>query len=540
MKKHQPNATREKARPHVKAATILVAVVLLSSSAALPGDSSDVINPTAMPAGGTIDKRFQSYNVEMVEVTGGRFWAPYKDIEAGSSTKDTRGSASTPAGMNPGLYQYRPPLDLSNSRLRKLAAALGPTYVRVSGTWANTVYFADTDAPPTNPPKGFSSVLTRQQWKGVIDFAHAANAEVISSFATSSGVRDAEGAWRPEQARAFLSYTKSVGGRIAAAEFINEPNLSFISGAPKGYNAAAFARDMALFRPFLKEAAPDTLLLGPGSVAEGQSVALPANLGIIRSEDLLRATGPVYDVFSYHLYPAVSQRCASMSASSGTTADAALSKEWLARPDAIQAFYAELRDQLEPGKPIWITETADASCGGNPWASTFLDTFRYLDAHARLAQAGVQVLAHNTLAASDYGLLDYQTFAPRPNYWAALLWRRLMGTTVLKTLPASARDMPLYAHCSGTEQGAVTVLAINTDRSAARTVNVSGDSERYTLIASKLEDTHVQLNGRELNLGPNDSVPQLTGVVTHSGQVTLAPASITFLVFPKAHNTSCR
>ena len=37
---------------------------------------------------------------------------------------------------------------------------------------------------------------------------------------------------------------------------------------------------------------------------------------------------------------------------------------------------------------------------------------------------------HNTLAASDYALLDDHTYAPRPNYWAALLWRRLMGTTV--------------------------------------------------------------------------------------------------------------
>ena len=71
------------------------------------------------------------------------------------------------------------------------------------------------------------------------------------------------------------------------------------------------------------------------------------------------------------------------------------------------------------------TETADAACGGNPWAATFLDTFRYLDQLGRLAKQGVQVVAHNTLAASDYGLLDEHTFAPRPNYWGALLWRRL-------------------------------------------------------------------------------------------------------------------
>ena len=43
--------------------------------------------------------------------------------------------------MSPDLYQYRPPIDLSNARLRKLAAALGPAYVRVSGTWANTDLF---------------------------------------------------------------------------------------------------------------------------------------------------------------------------------------------------------------------------------------------------------------------------------------------------------------------------------------------------------------------------------------------------------------
>jgi hypothetical protein len=79
----------------------------------------------------------------------------------------------------------------------------------------------------------------------------------------------------------------------------------------------------------------------------------------------------------------------------------------------------------------WLTETADAVCGGNPWASTFLDTFRHLDQLGRLARAGVRVVMHNTLAASDYGLLEERTFRPRPNYWGAPLWRHLMGTTVL-------------------------------------------------------------------------------------------------------------
>jgi hypothetical protein len=47
-----------------------------------------------------------------------------------------------------------------------------------------------------------------------------------------------------------------------------------------------------------------------------------------------------------------------------------------------------LRDTFESGKPIWLTETADAACGGNPWASTFLDSFRYLDQLGRMSKRG--------------------------------------------------------------------------------------------------------------------------------------------------------
>ena len=44
-------------------------------------------------------------------------------------------------------YAYRAPIDLTNARLRKLAAALAPAYVRVSGTWANATYFAGFGPP---------------------------------------------------------------------------------------------------------------------------------------------------------------------------------------------------------------------------------------------------------------------------------------------------------------------------------------------------------------------------------------------------------
>src|ERR1700693_6043725 len=493
-----------------------------------------------MPAIGTVDERFQSYNIEMVEVIGGRFWKPYGSTTNKSKAQEPAPKEDfTPAGIDPNLYQYRAPIDLSNPRLRKLAAALGPAYVRVSGTWANGAYFQDSDNPaPANAPSGFSGVLTRQEWKGVIDFSHAVNAEIVTSVATGPGPRDAQGVWTSEQARELFEYTKSVGGRIAASEFMNEPTFAAMGGAPKGYDAASYGRDVEVFRSFLRKTAPDTLFLGPGSVGEGP-FAIPMAGGVLKSEDLLHAAGPVFDVFSYPLYAAISRRCASMGASSQTTAAAALSQDWLSRPEKIGTSYSALRDKFEPGKSLWITETADAACGGNPWASTFLDTFRYLVQHASLAQSGVKVIMHNTLASSDYGLLDENTFAPRPNYWAALLWRRLMGATVLDPHTSPIPNLYVYAHCLQNHPGGVTLLVINADRQQVHEIALPSDAERYTLTAKQLQDTSVQLNGQTLQLNRDGDVPQFLGQSTRAGHISFAPTSITFLEIANADNSNC-
>ena len=166
--------------------------------------------PETLPRIGTIDERFQSYNVEMVEVTGGRFWKLYASKAA--SPAPGQPAANQPTGIDPGLYEYRKPIDLYNPRLRKLAAALGPAYIRVSGTWANTTFFQNTDGPAlTSPPKGFNGILTRSQWKGVVDFSRAVNAEIVTSFAISPGARDASGIWTSDQARQVVDFTNSIG-----------------------------------------------------------------------------------------------------------------------------------------------------------------------------------------------------------------------------------------------------------------------------------------------------------------------------------------
>jgi hypothetical protein len=217
-----------------------------------------------------------------------------------------------------------------------------------------------------------------------------------------------------------------------------------------------------------------------------------------------------------------------------------LSQDWLSRTNKDETFYEQLRDRFEPGKPMWLTETGETACGGNPWASDFIDSFRYLNQLGTLAKHGVQVVIHNTLAASDYALIDESTLTPRPNYWAALLWRRMMGTTVLDAGGSPSQNLYLYAHCLRDQPGGVALLAINVDRTASQALDVPVKSERYTLTAKDLLGNNVELNGRELALGPGDVLPEIKGESTTAGNVRLAPASITFLAMPDAGNAACR
>jgi len=486
---------------------LLLVPALLVAFPCIGAGTEPSVSPSSMAPIGAVDERFQSYNIEMVEVTGGRFWKPYS-----ASRFDPHSD----------LFEYRRPIDLGSPLLRKLAATLAPAYMRVSGTWANATYFADSDGP-TTAPAGFDGVLTQRQWRGVVEFAGNVGAEIVTSFAVSAGTRDAAGAWSPDQARRLLAYTRSIGGRIAAAEFMNEPNVA-TAGPPASNDVSSYARDFGVFRAFMKVNSPDTLILGPGTAGEVPSAS-----------KLLLASGPgAVDAISYHYYGTLSERCAG-----GTTPEESRSEARLAGTDQSLAFYRQLRDKFAPAKPIWLTETAEAACGGNRWDATFLDTFRYLDQLGRLAKADVQVVMHNTFAASDYGLIDEKSLAPRPNFWAALLWRRLMGRIVLDPAVPEQPRLHVYAHCQRGVRGGVSLLIINLD-GAPHSLDVPVSSERYTLDAASAQDGSLLLNGIPLRLTAENDLPPLAGDRVVAGALGFAPFTISFLGIPEAGNQACQ
>lgn len=504
--------------PMAMAVTALASTVCTAAS---PSPAS--LDLASLAKLGTVDERFQSYNIEMAEVTGGRFWTPY-----GAASRE--------------MFSPRPPIDLTDPRLIALARQLGPAYVRVSGSWANGAYLPAEGENPSQPPEGFERVVTRQQWRNLVAFSKASNAAIVTSFAVSGGTRGADRVWKPELAQRLVDLTHEAGGRIAAAEFFNEPNVSAGSmGMPEDYDAQDYAAEFRIFRDWARKAEPGITIMGPGALGEGglaKDVPAAAFGGSrFSSESMLQGNAGSLDAVSYHFYGAVSARCEILKRRMAVKAEA-LTPEWLDLTLRDYAFYAALRDKYEPGKPIWNTETAQAACGGSDWAPTFLDSFRYLNQLGILAQQGVQVVAHNTLATSDYALIDRDTMTPRPNYWSAVLWKRTMGRTVLASPASPSANLRLYAHCLPGGKGGVGVTALNIG-GTAQTVAAGRGAKAWILTGQPIDTRAIKVNGLTPSIGARGNVVGLEGAAA-SRAVTVPARSIAFLAVPGAGNPACR
>jgi heparanase len=218
-----------------RSALAAASLLALSACAAEPTDG---LGLSALEKVATVDERFQAYNVEMVEVTGGRFWAPYG------------GPASE-------RYRQRPPINLADPKLIALAKHLSPSLMRISGTWANNTYLEADGENLSAPPKGFVQVLKRDKWKGVVAFSKAVDAPIVTSFAVSNGTRGPDGVWKTDQAQRLVDLTKEAGSTIYAAELFNETNVPTAAPEmPAKYTADNYATEFKIFKDWARKAMP--------------------------------------------------------------------------------------------------------------------------------------------------------------------------------------------------------------------------------------------------------------------------------------------
>ena len=197
-----------------------------------------------------IDERLVSYNIEMAEVTGGSFWKAYTSAQIAGIEEFPPVSNIQNLTSTKELMQYYPPINLYNERLRKLAKGLGTTWIRVSGTWATKTYYDFEGVTNGKAPDGYQNILTKEQWIGVLDFVKAVEGKLLLSVSNCAGDHPHGGPLDLTQAKKIFDFSHSYGVNIDAIEFMNEPNMMQMSGAPEGYTSADYVRDQDILNGF--------------------------------------------------------------------------------------------------------------------------------------------------------------------------------------------------------------------------------------------------------------------------------------------------
>src|SRR5262245_11314759 len=420
---------------------------------------------TSAPAA-EVSERFLSVAVDTAMVVGGTFWDP------------TGGMGAT--GDHP-----VPPYDFARPRLRALAAALAPAYLRIGGTDADKTHIDLSDTPATTPPAGYKWILTRAEWDGAVAFAEDLGYQIVVTLDAGEGPR-VNGAWRPDDALPLVRLVAERHDPVALWELGNEVNVyPILLGL--SVPASQYAADLATARAMLAQELPGARLAGPAS-------AYWPKVGEVVSyvSDTLAAGGSSLDVVTWHYYPQESRRCpmAVVRATAEGTLDPARLDD--VRPWAEQVIAA--RDHAVPRAEVWLGETGSAQCGGEPGVSdAFAATFWWLDELGLLARRGHRIVVRQSLTGSTYGLLEEGTLNPNPDYWASVLWKRLMGSRVL-SVQSGDPLVRAYAHCAPSGGGA-TLVAVYLGSDGAIEVRLPSDGRVFVATAPSLDSRSLELNG---------------------------------------------
>ena len=479
-----------------------------------------------------------SYNIEFAEITGGTFWRAYTPEQVAGRKPFVFGTIDPENGAlsmeNFSLMQVYPAIDLYSEKLRKLASALGPAWVRVSGSWATQTYYDFDGTTNGVVPKGYKNVLTKDQWIGVLDFVKHVGGKLLISLADCEGLHSTDTPWNPSEAEKIFKLSESYGVPIEAVEFANQPDMIHDKGFPVNYTLEAYRRDQDIGIRWIRENYPECIIVGPATAA----VEIPAGKtyntdrvmrdGTLSIDELMTGIEELPDALSYHCYYGTSERLAEALPGWHWDAEDVLSDLYLDVWKRAADVYGAARDRYIPGAELWVTEAADASGGGNTWASTYLDVPRTLTELAAFSEFDKGIIFHNTLASSDYGYLQRITFDPRPNYFAVLLWNRLMGTEVLKH-DIDTRYVYARNRKDGKE-GCVYLIVNNHDE--AMPIELEKDAEAYVLLGSDndLRSDVMTLNGKPLQLTADGELPEMAGKTVPAGVMELPAYSCAFIV----------
>ena len=389
-------------------------------------------------------------------------------------------------------------LNLQNTHLRALTRTLAPANLRVGGTWFNNlVYLVDEqeDASLCTPERDAKHLcLNMKRWTEIVEFCTATNLRLVFDLNILLG-RNAScttfNCWDSSNIRRFLQYTAQQWPLFPNAFEIGNELEHFLDPLETARIAGEIRTMIYEFWPHNNATTRRPLLVGPA-----------ANVRPDWMRRFAAHASTVIDVITYHLYPAYG--------GTHNLEHTIPTPAWLDFSHQIMhTMHRAATVTTTTSIAVWIGESAAAWEGGrNGITNGFVSAFWYLDTLGQAASMGHAAFCRSSLVGNQYGLLEqkFQLYKPNPDFWVALLFRRLvigrLGTTHRRPIMMDAMqftpgkvdfdpDVRTYLACTPPPPpplspflddtqyyapGAMTLIWINTAKSwkTIRLVNETG------------------------------------------------------------------
>lgn len=441
-------------------------------------------------------------------------------------------------------------IDLSDAYLTALAVQLsraaaasggGPMHLRVGGSASNGLYYS----PAGVPGRGADGSTC------VTDASLAA----LDAFAVRAGLRvtlclpyqTRGGRWDPSINASAL--WAMVGAR----------NLSSFSGWSLGNELIGalspsarqqYAADYVAFRAAVSAQAPAWAqdVVGPSAAGwPGDDVIAPFLQANARSAHMS---------LSIHAY-----------SFSNCSLAAYTSKAGIERMAHYYSAFVAARDANAPGMPVYLEEMATQAGGGcDGLSNRFVSGLWFMHALGLAGQMGVHRVTRQDLAGWSFasGVSRYTLAGPpgwvgasqgaptpHPDWFAAVLWRQIMGAKVLPATlaaaPAVNDTLAVHAWCAAGGGGAVALAFVNLAPAAVELAlaGVPAAAVRteffLTPPGGNLTADALLLNGEAWGVDAAGRLPQLPvpGRAVQGSPIFLPPTSYGFLVLPAAGAAAC-
>ncbi|XP_021350709.1 heparanase-like isoform X1 [Mizuhopecten yessoensis] len=456
-------------------------------------------------------------------------------------------------------------LDFRSKKLQAIAEALSPCYLRMGGNKADFLIFSMNGTESVGPESNsyeskhmnkqdlqqedaalrfvpLSNTFGFEKKRNYTNFTMTASMwDDINHFMTKVGwdflfdlnvFLRKDGQWDSDNAKLLLKYTASKGYRLAGWELGNEPDD--FHGYGFDIPAAQLAKDYSTMKNLLSSL-PDYenfQIMGP-SVTQLLHVRSQIYFSdFLQNGGKNTVTSPTF----HHYY--VDGKVATIEDFLSPYVLDGLAPE-IITGNKIVAQYA-------PGKRVWLGETSSAWGGGATGLSDrYVAGFMWLDKLGVAASQGIEVVIRQAFYGARYGLIDWQTLEPNPDYWLSVLYKKLVGSKVLLTDSSDKTGhLRVYAHCSTDKYpaGSVTVYVLNLWTAS---VNITSslfenqDLHMFLLHSDgDLRSQDVYLNGKLLHM-EGDALPDLmTPTVVHA-PVPWPGQTFGFLVLPNAKAKAC-